>query len=93
MVPMTLPPLPWFRDAQPLWVGLGAPHRDQASLMKKPSLSIGGGGRESSVPSRPVAEPREGHGVGDTQQLSAHCVWPSDPVLTEHKQSPCPPSK
>lgn len=39
VVPMTLPPLPWFRDAQPLWVGLGAPHRDQASLMKKQSLS------------------------------------------------------
>lgn len=40
VVPMTLLPLPWFRDAQPLWVGLGAPHRDQAGPMQKQSLSM-----------------------------------------------------
>lgn len=37
---MTLLPLPWFKDAQPLWVGLGAPHRDQAGPMQKQSLSM-----------------------------------------------------
>lgn len=64
-VPMTLSPLPWFRDAQPLWVGLGAPHRDQAGPMKKQSLSM----EEAAGRALSLADPG--------QQTHHHAPWQS----------------
>lgn len=74
----------------------GAPTRLSSPMEQQPPVPVVGG---SSVPSRPRQqshqETQQSHrrvtvGVGAVAVCPlCHCVWPSDPILTEHKQSPC----